>query len=67
MNSKQNSVTSSDPLSDREQYLDKKYNLIPLSPKLIDHVRRLDSLNHEELVSLRALMTQIAQIMENNF
>ena len=30
---------------DVREYNAKKYDYIPLSPKLIDHVRRLDSLN----------------------
>ena len=30
---------------DVREYMSKKYDYIPLSPKLIDHVRRLDSLN----------------------
>ena len=30
---------------DVKEYNSKKYDYIPLSPKLIDHVRRLDSLN----------------------
>ena len=30
---------------DVKQYMSKKYDYIPLSPKLIAHVRRLDSLN----------------------
>ena len=30
---------------DVRNYLSKKYDYIPLSPKLIEHVRRLDSLN----------------------
>lgn len=30
---------------DVRQYMSKKYDYIPLSPKLIEHVRRLDSLN----------------------
>lgn len=43
-NSDRNSETSNFE-ADRSAYTDKKYNLIPLSPKLIEHVRRLDSLN----------------------
>ena len=30
---------------DMKEYMTKKYDYIPLSPKLIEHVRRLDSLN----------------------
>ena len=30
---------------DIRSYMSKKYDYIPLSPKLIEHVRRLDSLN----------------------
>ena len=29
-------------MSEQEQYKLKKYDYIPLNPKLIDHVRRLD-------------------------
>lgn len=36
-----------------------KYDFIPLSPKLIEHVRRLNSLNDDELEILRVLMTQV--------
>lgn len=30
---------------DVREYMSKKYDYIPLSPKLIEHVRRLDGLN----------------------
>ena len=29
----------------RDPYLEKKYDYIPISPKLIEHVRRLDGFN----------------------
>jgi hypothetical protein len=32
-------------LSEQEQYLLKKYDYIPISAELIDHVRRLDGFN----------------------
>jgi predicted transcriptional regulator len=36
--------------SDVRDYMSKKYDYIPLSPKLIEHVRRLDSLNVSKFV-----------------
>ena len=32
-------------LSEQDQYRLKKYDYIPISPKLIEHVRRLDGFN----------------------
>jgi hypothetical protein len=61
-------------LSDNEQYLLKKYDYIPISAELIEHVRRLDGFNvsalkisyliqEEELIKLKSMMTQVARKM----
>jgi len=36
--------------SDQDEYLKKKHDFIPLSPKLIEHVRRIDGFNVSNLV-----------------
>lgn len=51
----------------RDPYLEKKYDYIPISPKLIDHVRRLDGFNEKDLVSLRDLLTQAVRKMKDKF
>jgi len=45
----------------------KKYDYIPISADLIEHVRRLDGFNEDELVKLKGMMTQVARKMEKTF
>jgi len=47
--------------------LAKKYDYVPISPKLIDHVRRLDAYNEQELLTLRDLLTGVAKKMKDKF
>ena len=41
---------------DAEDYKQRLYDYIPISAALIDHVRRLDGFNEEELAVLKVLM-----------
>jgi hypothetical protein len=50
-------------MSEQEQFKLKKYDYIPLNPKLIDHVRRLDGFKDEDLMTLKSLLTGLARKM----
>jgi len=54
-------------MTEQEQYLHKKYDYIPICAELIEHVRRLDGFNEDELLKLKALMTQVAKKMDKSF
>lgn len=53
--------------TENDQYLSKKYDYIPISPKLIEHVRRLDGFNEEELIQLKQLLTGLAKKTKKQF